>query len=146
MASINKVILLGNVTRDPDKTYTPKGTVKTQLGLAVNERWKDAAGEMKEQTTFVDCVIWGKSGESAATHVTKGTALFIEGRLSQEEWQDKTTGQTKRKTRVIVESWQFAGPKRDTTDRPSTGPRPPAQRDTIDTVFTQQPQDEEIPF
>lgn len=151
MASINKVMLLGNVTRELETTYTPKGTPKVLLGLAVNERWKDANGETREETTFVDCILWGKTGDTAARLVTKGTALFVEGRLKQEEWEDKKTGERRRKTRVVVDTWQFVGPKREGAGAGgSASARPPtraAQRDTMDTVFTPDgAEEDDIPF
>jgi len=112
MSTINKVILLGNITRPLELHYTPKGTAACDLGLALNRRWRTDSGEQKEATTFVECRLWGKSAETAAQHLTKGAAVLIEGRLEQDTWLDKTTQKPRSKTLVIVEAWQFGAPKR----------------------------------
>jgi single-strand DNA-binding protein len=111
MSNINKVILLGNLTRVPEVAFTNGGTAFVDLGLAVNDRWKGRDGEMKEETCFVECRAWGKQAESAGRMLVKGQQVLIEGKLKQERWEDKTTGKQRSKTLVVVEHWQFVGRK-----------------------------------
>ena len=131
MSSINKVILLGNITRDLELRFTPSGTAICDLGLAMNRRWRNEAGQQQEATTFIDCRLWGRTADSAAKHLTKGAAVLIEGRLEQEEWLDKETGKKRRKTLVIADTWQFASPRRPDTRAPAT-----ESPQTLNTVFT----------
>jgi single-strand DNA-binding protein len=114
MASFNKVVLLGNLTRDPEMRYTPKGTPIAKFSLGINRVWKDEAGEKREDVTFVDCSTFGKSAETLEKYVKKGSPLLVEGRLEQDTWDDKETGQKRSKISVVVESFQFVGGKRDT--------------------------------
>jgi len=109
MPSFNKTILVGNLTRDPETRYTPKGTAICQIGLAINRSWKTESGEKKEDVVFIDCKAFGKSAETLAQYTRKGRPLLIEGRLDVEEWEDKTSKEKRRKTVVIVESFQFLG-------------------------------------
>jgi len=111
MSNINKVILLGNLTRAPEVVFTAGGTAFADLSLAVNDRWKDGTGTMREETTFVECRAWGKQAESAGRMLLKGQPVLIEGKLKQERWEDKTTGKQRSKTLVKVEHWQFVGRK-----------------------------------
>lgn len=107
MASFNKVILIGNLTRDPEVKYLPKGTAVCNIAMAVNRRWKNDAGEEKEDVYFADCKAFGKQAETIGQWVKKGHPLMIEGRLTREEWDDKKTGEKKSATRIMVESFQF---------------------------------------
>ena len=109
MASYNKVLLLGNLTRDPELRVTPKGTPICQFGLAVNRQFKDDSGQMRDETTFVDIEAWGRQGETIAKYCSKGRPLFVEGRLKLDTWDDKTTGQKRSKMRVVLENFQFIG-------------------------------------
>jgi single-strand DNA-binding protein len=110
MASLNKVMLIGNLTRDPEVRYTPKGTAVTEIGLAVNRIIPGGdGGERREETTFVDVTLWGKTAELAGQYLKKGRPVFIEGRLQLESWQDKTTGQNRSKLSVVGDSMQFLG-------------------------------------
>ena len=109
MASYNKVLLLGNLTRDPEMRVTPKGTAVCQFGLAVNRQFKDESGQMREEVTFVDLESWGKQAETIAKYLTKGRPLFVEGRLKFDQWDDKATGQKRSKLKVVVENFQFIG-------------------------------------
>lgn len=102
--SYNKVILLGNLTRDPELRFTSKGTALATLSLAVSRKYQD-----REETTFVDCSAWGKTGETIAKHFKKGSSVLIEGRLKLDQWDDKQTGQKRSKLGVVVESFSFAG-------------------------------------
>ena len=88
MTSINHVALMGNLTRDPELRYTPSGTAVCQVGLGLNRRYRDGAGELQQETSFVEVVVWGKQAEAVAGHLTKGRAVFVEGRLRQEAWED----------------------------------------------------------
>ncbi len=110
MASFNRVILLGNLTRDPELRYTPSGTAVTEIGLAVNDRRKGANGEWVDETTFVDITLWGRTAEVATEYCSKGSPILIEGRLKLDQWQDKE-GQKRSKLRVVGERMQLLGGK-----------------------------------
>ncbi|MBL9176213.1 MAG: single-stranded DNA-binding protein [Verrucomicrobiales bacterium] len=120
MASYNKVILLGNLTRDPELRYTPKGTASARLGLAVNRSYKTDTGETREEVTFVDIDAWGKQAELIAQYLRKGNPLFVEGRLKLDQWDDKTSGQKRSAIRVVMENFQFVGGRAE--GRPAGGP------------------------
>lgn len=107
MASFNKVILAGNLTRDPELRYTPKGTAIARLGIACNRKWKSETGEMKEEVTFVDVDAFGKQAETIGQYLKKGRPILIEGRLRYDTWEDKQSGQKKSKLGVVLESFQF---------------------------------------
>jgi single-strand DNA-binding protein len=132
MASFNKVILLGNLTRDPELRYTPKGTAVAGFGLAVNRSYTTEAGEKKEEVTFVDIDAFGRTAEIVGQYLKKGRPVFIEGRLRYQTWDDKQTGQKKSKLGVILESFQFldfkGGGVEGAPDQAAPPPRPrPAQ-------------------
>ncbi len=110
MASFNKVILMGNLTRDPELRYTPKGTAIARIGVAVNRVWTTETGEKKEEVTFVDCDAYGKTGETIGQYLKKGSPILIEGRLRLHTWEDKNTKQKQSKLRVDVENFKFVGP------------------------------------
>ena len=112
MANFNKVILLGNLTRDPEVRYTPKGTAVAEVGLAIN-RFIPASdgGEKREETTFVDVTLWGRTAEIAGEYLKKGRPVLIEGRLQLDTWDDKTSGQKRSKLKVVGESMQLLGGK-----------------------------------
>jgi single-strand DNA-binding protein len=112
MASFNKVILLGNLTRDPEVRYTPKGTAVTDLGLAVNRTYTADNGEKREEVTFVDVTFWGRTAEVAGEYLKKGRPVFVEGRLQLDSWDDKTSGQKRSKLKVIGENMQMLGAPR----------------------------------
>ncbi len=107
MANVNKVILIGNVTRDPEIKYTPKGSAVTDLGLAVNRFYTTDSGEKREETTFVDVTLWGKTAELAGEFLKKGRPVYIEGRLQMDTWEDKQSGQKRSKLRVVGDTMQF---------------------------------------
>ena len=109
MASFNKVILVGNLTRDPELRYTPKGTAVARIGLAVNRTWKSESGETKEETTFVDVDAFGRQAEVISQYLKKGSPLLLEGRLRLDQWDDKQTGQKRSRLGVVLESFQFLG-------------------------------------
>lgn len=109
MSSFNKVIIVGNLTRDPELRYTPKGTAVAKLGMAINRQWKDDSGEKKEEVTFIDVDAFGKQAETIGQYCKKGKPLLIEGRLKLETWEDKQTNQKRSKLGVVLESFQFLG-------------------------------------
>lgn len=113
MANFNKVILAGNLTRDPELRYTPKGTALARLGVAINRTWTSESGEKKEETTFVDVDAFGKQAEVIAQYLRKGRPILIEGRLRYDTWDDKQTGQKRSKLSVVLESFSFldSGPR-----------------------------------
>lgn len=106
MASYNKVILMGNLTRDVELKHIPSGQAVANIGLAVNRRFKTKEGENREETTFVDCEAWGRTAEVMQQYLAKGRPVFIEGRLKLDTWQDKD-GSNRSKLRVVVESFEF---------------------------------------
>jgi single-strand DNA-binding protein len=126
MASYNRVILAGNLTRDPELRYTPKGTAVIKIGLAMNRRWRDESGQFKEEATFVDVEAYGKQAETISQYLRKGSPLLVEGRLRYDTWDDKQTNQKRSRLLVVCESFQFldSGRNRD-AGAPET-PRPPA--------------------
>jgi len=109
MASFNKVILVGNLTRDPELRYTPKGMAIAKVGLAVNRIWRNEAGETKEEVTFVDVDVFGRTAENVGQYMRKGRPILIEGRLRLDQWDDKQTGQKRSKLGVVAETVQFLG-------------------------------------
>lgn len=107
MANLNKVLLIGNLTRDPELRYTPKGTAVADISLAINRVWNNEQGQKQEETTFVDITLWGRQAELAQQYLTKGRGAYVEGRLQVETWDDKQTGQKRSKLKVVGESLQF---------------------------------------
>ncbi len=152
MASFNKVILLGNLTRDPEVRYTPKGSAVCDLGLAVNRAYTLDNGEKREEVTFVDVVLWARLAEIAGEYLKKGRPVFIEGRLQLDTWDDKQSGQKRSKLRVIGETMQLLGSRpsggggggeggdEDRGSRPSKPAAPPKS------AAPAEPDDDEIPF
>ena len=124
MASFNKVILVGNLTRDPELRYTPKGTAIAKLGLAVNRVWTTEGGEKKEEVTFVDVDVFGRTAENVGQYMRKGRPILIEGRLRLDQWDDKQTGQKKSKLGVVAETVQFLGSPTGGGDGGTAAPRP----------------------
>jgi single-strand DNA-binding protein len=111
MANLNKVMLIGNVTRDPEIKYTPKGSAVTDLGIAVNRVFTPEGGERREETTFVDVTLWGRQAEIAGEYCKKGRSIYVEGRLQLDSWEDKASGQKRTKLRVVGENFQLLGPR-----------------------------------
>lgn len=110
MPNLNRVMLMGNLTRDPELRYTPGNTAVANLGLAVNRRWKNQNGEQQEETTFIDCEAWGRTAEVLNQYLQKGRPVYVEGRLKLDQWQDKD-GQNRSKLKVVVEQFQFIDSK-----------------------------------
>lgn len=114
MASYNKVILMGNLTRDPELRYTPGNMAVCKVGLAVNRRFKDGqTGEWREEPTFVDVTIFGRRGETFERYHKKGSSAFVEGELRYDTWDDKNTGQKRSKLYVVAENWEFVSGGRE---------------------------------
>lgn len=109
MASYNKVLLMGNLTRDPETRYAASGTAVVNFGLAVNERFQGQDGQWQERPTFVDVTMFGKRGEAFAKFHTKGKSAFIEGKLRLDTWEDKNGGGKRSKLYVVADSWEFVG-------------------------------------
>jgi single-strand DNA-binding protein len=129
MANFNKVLLMGNLTRDPEVRYTPKGTAIATIGLAVNRVWTTESGEKKEEVTFVDVDVWGRQAETIGQYMAKGRPIFIEGRLKLDQWDDKESGQKRSKLKVVCESFQFIGaPKGGAAGGGEFSDQPPAAK------------------
>jgi single-strand DNA-binding protein len=153
MANLNRVLLIGNLTRDPEVRYTPKGTPVTEIGLAVNRIYSGEDGEKKEETTFVDVTLWARQAEIAGQYLKKGRPVFIEGRLQLDSWDDKQTGQKRSRLRVVAESLQLLGSRQESEGPSSTfAPRrspsasapPPPRPEPRDPDLDAEPDD--IPF
>jgi single-strand DNA-binding protein len=125
MANFNKVILAGNLTRDPELRYTPKGTAIAKIGLAINRKWRSETGEMKDETTFVDVDAFGKTAETVGQYLKKGRPILVEGRLRYDSWEDKQSGQKRSKLGVVMESFQFMDSNRGGEGAPAAS-RPAA--------------------
>lgn len=106
MPSYNKVLLMGNLTRDPELRYLPSNTAVVNIGLAINRRWRNQQGEMQEETTFVDCEMFGRRAEVMNQYLRKGQPVFIEGRLRLDQWEDRE-GNKRSKLKVIADSFEF---------------------------------------
>ena len=121
MANLNKVMLMGNLTRDPELKYTPKGSAVLELGMAINRSYTTDSGEKRDETTFVDITFWGKQAEVIKQYCTKGRPLYVEGRLQLDTWDDKQSGQKRSKLRVHGESFQFIGSRQGGNENQSSG-------------------------
>jgi len=148
MASFNKVILAGNLTRDPELRYTPKGTAVARITLAVNRTFTSSeGGEKKEEVSFVDVDVWGRQAEVIAQYLKKGRPLLVEGRLKQDTWEDKNTKQKQSKLKVVLESFSFI----DSGNRGGDGAPAPARPSASaapapEPPDAEPPQDDEVPF
>ncbi|MAI30576.1 MAG: single-stranded DNA-binding protein [Rhodopirellula sp.] len=161
MASYNRVILVGNLTRDIELKYTPGGTAVTDIGMAVNDRRKSATGEWVDETTFVDVTLWGRTAEVASEYLSKGSPILVEGRLKLDTWESE--GQKRSKLRVVCDRMQMLGggspggggssgggvsrPQRQVSDPPaSVDSSSPGQRDAQPTGGGPGYEDPDIPF
>jgi len=123
MASFNKVILAGNLTRDPELRYTPQGRAVARITLAVNRTWKNETGETKEEVSFVDVDVWGRQAEVISQYMKKGRPLLVEGRLKQDTWEDKNTNQKQSKLKVVLEGFTFIDTRGAAEGAPAEAPR-----------------------
>jgi single-strand DNA-binding protein len=154
MASFNKVIIAGNLTRDPELRYTPKGMAVAKIGLAVNRTYTSSeGGEKKEEVTFIDVEAWGRQAEVIGQYMKKGRPLLVEGRLKLDTWEDKNTKQKQSKLKVVLESFSFIDSNRPENGAVAEAPRssrpapaappPPPPADNSD---PEPPQDDDVPF
>jgi single-strand DNA-binding protein len=120
MANLNKVLLIGRLTRDPELRFTPSGSGVAEFGLAVNRTWTDQSGEKKEATCFVDCTAWGRQAETINQYMKKGRQIFIEGRLDFSQWEGQD-GKKQSKIRVVIENFQFLDGGQRREDGPGEG-------------------------
>ena len=148
MASFNKVILLGNLTRDPEVRYTPKGSAVCDLGIALNRSYTLDSGEKREEVTYVDVVLWARLAEIAGEYLKKGRPVFIEGRLQLDTWDDKQSGQKRSKLRVVGETMQLLGRPPGAGGGGSEGgeSRPAKTASPPKPAAGAAPDDDEIPF
>ena len=155
MANLNKVMLIGNLTRDPELRVTPKGTAICTFSIAVNRKFKDDSGGEREEVTYVDIEAWGKSGENISKYCTKGRPLFVEGRLRLDQWEDKTTKEKRSRMKVVLENFQFLGggraeggaPGAEGGEAPRTyAPRAGAAPKPAAPAAPQENLDEDVPF
>jgi single-strand DNA-binding protein len=155
MRGFNKVILAGNLTRDPELRYTPSGLAIAKFGLAINRSWKDDAGNLKEEVTFVDVDCFGKQAETIGQYLKKGRPILVEGRLKLDQWDDKQTNQKRSRLGVVLESFTFLGegqgreggmgggseyPPTPRARAASGAPAPAADPDAVP------PEDDDVPF
>jgi len=151
MTGFNKVIIAGNLTRDPELRYTPKGTAVARLTLAVNRTWKNETGESKEEVSFIDVDAWARQAEVIAQYMKKGRPLLVEGRLKQDTWEDKNTHQKQSKLKVVLEGFTFidskgadsAAPAAARPSAPASAPAdvpPPAEPEPAP------PEQDDVPF
>jgi single-strand DNA-binding protein len=148
MANFNKVILAGNLTRDPELRYTPKGTAVAKIGIAINRSWKTETGETKEEVTFVDVDAFGRQAETIGQYFKKGRPILIEGRLKYDTWEDKQSNQKRSKLGVVLEGFQFMDSNRAEGAAPGAAPRPaapPAGKAAPDSDAPP-PEEDDVPF
>lgn len=124
MATLNKVFLMGNLTRDAELRVLPKGTPIAQFGMAVSRKYKDDSGAEREDTTFVDVEAWGKQADLVAKYLTKGSPCLVEGRLKLDQWEDKTSGQKRTRLKVVMENVQFLGASKGKSEVSASESRP----------------------
>lgn len=127
MASFNKVIIAGNLTRDPELRYTPKGTAVAKISMALNRRFKGEDNQQREEVTYVDVDAFGKQAETIGQYCKKGAGLLVEGRLKLDQWDDKQTGQKRSRLGVVLEGFTFLGGREQSQDgapAPAPTPRP----------------------
>jgi len=149
MANFNKVILAGNLTRDPELRYTPKGMAIAKITLAINRSWKSESGEMKEEVTFVDVDAFGRTAENIGQYFKKGRPILVEGRLKYDTWEDKQTNQKRSKLGVVLENFQFMDSKGSGDgDAPRSRPAASAPKAEAPTEgeASPPPEDDDVPF
>ena len=151
MAAYNKVILIGNLTRDPELRYTSQGVAIAKIGLAVNRTWRTEAGETKEEVTFIDVDAFRRQAETLAQYLKKGSPLMVEGRLKLDQWDDKATGQKRSRLGVVLEGFQFlgGGNRADGAggEAPRSRPATPAPKGEAPAdAEAPPPEDDDVPF
>jgi single-strand DNA-binding protein len=146
MASLNKVLLMGNLTRDPELRHTPKGTAVADLSIAVNDRMPDGNGGWKDKVTFVDFTAWGSTAENAHKYLAKGRPILVEGRLELDTWDDKETGKKRSKLKVVAESVQFLPSGKPKEQPAMAGAGAAGSPHPAGEPFTPDEDDDDIPF
>ena len=149
--NVNKVFLMGNLTRDVELKYTPSDQPVANLGIAVSRRYRTREGEDRDETTFVDCEAWGRTAEVMNQYLSKGRPVFVEGRLKLDQWEDRETGKTRSKLRVVIENFQFVdSPGGSGSGRTGSRPQPAAATTTGQTAPSGGPHEpvteDDIPF
>lgn len=129
--NLNRVFLMGNLTRDPELKHTPNNTAVAKIGVAVNRRYKTREGEDREETTFVDCDAWGRTAELMCQYLSKGRPIFIEGRLKLDQWKDQD-GNNRSKLKVVIENFQFIDSRPDGGGGGRNAPRAATEPPTSD--------------
>lgn len=157
MANLNKVMLMGNLTRDPEIRHTPKGLAVAELSMAINRVWKDEQGQKQEETTFLEVTFYGRTAELAQQYLTKGRPVYVEARLRLDTWDDKETGKKRNKLKLIGENMQFLSsgqgggssqgggysqPSSSRTSEPNSGPPQGASAASVDDFQ----EEDDIPF
>ena len=138
-ASLNKVILIGNLTRDPELKYTANGTARTRFAIAINRQYKDASGQMQEEVTFVPVIVWGAQAENCATYLAKGRSVAVEGRLRIDSFENQE-GEKKQVVEVVAQAVQFLGGAPRSSSEPGSAPA------AEEAPAKDLPPDEEVPF
>lgn len=128
MASLNKVQVIGNVTRDIELKRTPGGNAVCDVGVAINEKRKDASGQWVEEVLFLDVTLWGRTAEVAAEYAGKGAPIYLEGRMKMDAWTDQS-GQERKKLKVIGDRLQLLGGRSEATPAPKPAPKPEPSAD-----------------
>ncbi|QYY35254.1 single-stranded DNA-binding protein [Ruficoccus sp. ZRK36] len=146
MASFNKVILLGNLTRDPEVRVTPGGMSICKFGIAVNRTFNTKDGEKREEVTYVDIDAFGRQAEVIAKYLSKGRAVFVEGRLRLDQWDDKSTGEKRSKLGVVLENFQFVGGREDSAGGGYDQSSPPPRTTGRQAPRNEPDVDEDVPF
>jgi single-strand DNA-binding protein len=153
MANFNRVILAGNLTRDPELRYTPKGVAIAKITLAINRTWKSETGETKEEVTFVDVDAFGRQAEVVGQYMKKGRPFLVEGRLKLDQWEDKNTHQKQSKLKVVLEGFSFIDSKGVEAGASFDAPRPrsaaaaaPAAAAVAAEPETPEPEQDDVPF
>ena len=146
MASLNRVLIIGNACRDVECRYTPKGTAVADISLAVNNSYTDkATGTKKDEVAYIDCTAWGRTAEIAGEYINKGGSCLIEGRLQMESWDDKSTGQKRTKLKVVVENLQLLGGRESGQKSPARQQEKPAAQ-VDDSGFDDGGISDDVPF
>jgi len=146
MPNYNKVILMGNLTRDPEVRYTSGGTAIAKLGMAVNRRWKNQEGQMQEETTFVDVDAFGRQAETIGQYLKKGRPVMVEGRLKLDQWDDKQTGQKRSKLGVVLENFQFLDSRGEGGGGTGSYSQPESPSGSPSGGGGSVPEDDDVPF
>jgi single-strand DNA-binding protein len=137
---VNKVLLIGNLGRDPEIRTTPNGQTVAKFSLATTRTWRDRDGNRQERTEWHNIVAWGRQAEVAGQYLTKGRQLYVEGRLQTDSWEDRETGKKMYRTEIICDNFQMLGGRGDSTG--SSRPAPGGE----DSAFDAGPVDDDIPF